>query len=176
MHGPTHSMPTHGRRRCRVQLVARFVLRPPAAALERQAERGIVSDRAWAYYALGRAYVLLGEVQQATQVATRAIECVSGFHGHMAYTQHLLGDIATHPGRFDREEGEDHYRQALMIAADRRMRPLVAHCHLGLGRLYLRTGKREEARQHLTKAMTMYREMDMTFYLEQAEAALHNLA
>ena len=49
------------------------------------------------------------------------------------------------------------------------MRPLVAHCHLGLGKLYRRTGKREQAREHLTTATTMYREMDMPFWLEQAE-------
>ena len=48
------------------------------------------------------------------------------------------------------------------------MRPLVAHCHLGLGKLYRRTGKREQAREHLTTATTMYREMDMRFWLEQA--------
>ena len=49
------------------------------------------------------------------------------------------------------------------------MRPLVAHCHLGLGKLYRRTGKREQAREHLMTATTMYREMDMRFWLEQAE-------
>ena len=48
------------------------------------------------------------------------------------------------------------------------MRPLVAHCHLGLGKLYRRTGKREQACEHLTTATTMYREMDMRFWLEQA--------
>ena len=52
------------------------------------------------------------------------------------------------------------------------MRPLVAHCHLGLGKLYRRTGKREQAQEHLTTATTMYREMDMPFWLEQAEAEL----
>ena len=50
------------------------------------------------------------------------------------------------------------------------MRPLVAHCHLGLGKLYRRTGKREQAQEHLTTATTMYREMDMRFWLEQVEA------
>jgi hypothetical protein len=42
------------------------------------------------------------------------------------------------------------------------MRPLVAHCHLGLGKLYRRTGKGEQAQEHLTTATTMYREMGMT--------------
>jgi hypothetical protein len=41
------------------------------------------------------------------------------------------------------------------------MRPLIAHCHLGLGKLHRRTGKPEQARAHLTTATTMYREMDM---------------
>jgi hypothetical protein len=50
------------------------------------------------------------------------------------------------------------------------MRPLVAHCHLGLGKVYLRRSKRNQARDHLTVAMTMYRDMDMTYWLERAEA------
>jgi hypothetical protein len=49
------------------------------------------------------------------------------------------------------------------------MRPLVAHCHLGLGKLYRRTGKSELAQEHLATATAMYREMDMRFWLEQAE-------
>jgi hypothetical protein len=52
------------------------------------------------------------------------------------------------------------------------MRPLVAHCHLGLGTLYQRTGDQAKAREHLTTAATMYREMGMTFWLEKTGAAL----
>jgi hypothetical protein len=53
----------------------------------------------------------------------------------------------------------------------RGMRPLVAHCHLGLGKLCHRTDKREQAEKHFAAAMTMYREMGMTYWLERAEAA-----
>jgi len=56
------------------------------------------------------------------------------------------------------------------------MRPLVAHCHLGLGKLCRRTGKREQAQEHLTTATTMYREMDMPFWLAQAEAEMRYLS
>ena len=56
------------------------------------------------------------------------------------------------------------------------MRPLVAHCHLGLGKLNRRTGKQEQAQAHLRTAATMYREMDMRFWLEQAGAELGQLA
>jgi hypothetical protein len=51
------------------------------------------------------------------------------------------------------------------------MRPLVAHCHLGLGKLYRRTGDRAKMQEHFTIAKAMYREMNMGFYLAQAEAA-----
>ena len=66
------------------------------------------------------------------------------------------------------EDAEGYYREALALAGELGMRPLVAHCHLGLGKLYRRTGKREQAQEHLTTATTMYREMDMRFWLEQA--------
>jgi hypothetical protein len=47
--------------------------------------------------------------------------------------------------------------------------PLIAHCHLGLGKRYRRTGPGEQAQNYLTTATTMYREMGMTYWLEQAE-------
>jgi Flp pilus assembly protein TadD len=56
------------------------------------------------------------------------------------------------------------------------MRPLVAHCHHGLGRLYHQTGRGEQARAALTTAIDLYRAMDMTFWLPQAEAALAQVA
>ena len=52
------------------------------------------------------------------------------------------------------------------------MRPLVAHCHLGLGKLYWRTGKLDQARGYLATATTMYREMGMTYWLEKAEGEM----
>ena len=67
---------------------------------------------------------------------------------------------------------EAHYRQALALAEELGMRPLQAHCHLGLGRLYVKTNQREQARAALTTAIDLYRAMDMTFWLPQAEAAL----
>jgi hypothetical protein len=56
------------------------------------------------------------------------------------------------------------------------MRPLLAHCHLGLGKLSRRTGKREQICDHLSTATTMYREMGIAFWLEQTEAELGQLA
>jgi class 3 adenylate cyclase/tetratricopeptide (TPR) repeat protein len=137
--------------------------------LERQAASGYVTNLGWGYRALGRACLLLGRLDEARRLGDRAVKSSPRNPGFMADALHLLGDIATHPDRFDAESGETHYRQALAIAGPRGMRPLVAHCHLGLGKLYRRTGKRTESDEHLTTATTMYREMGMRFWLEQAE-------
>jgi tetratricopeptide (TPR) repeat protein len=136
---------------------------------ERSATRGILGHRTWSIRSRGRACLLLGRLEEARRLGHLAIETAPGHHGFAAQAQHLLGDIATHPDRLDAESGESHYRQALALAEPRGMRPLVAHCHLGLGKLYRRTGKQQEAQEHLAVAATMYREMDMRFYLEQAE-------
>jgi hypothetical protein len=70
------------------------------------------------------------------------------------------------------DQGLASSREALWLAEELGMRPHIAHCHLGLGTLYRRTGDRAKAEEHLTTATAMYREMDMTFWLEKAEAAL----
>ena len=84
----------------------------------------------------------------------------------------LAGDVASTGGA---EDAEGYYREALALADELGMRPLVAHCHLGLGKLYRRTDKREQAREYLTTATTMYRDMGMTYWLEQAEVEMRSL-
>jgi len=56
------------------------------------------------------------------------------------------------------------------------MRPLVAHCHRGLGTLLTQTGWSEQARPALATAIELYRAMAMTFWLPQAETALAQAA
>ena len=105
----------------------------------------------------------------------RALKHSPSHTGSAAHALHLLGDIATHPDRFDAENGQAYYEKALALAAPRSMRPLVAHCYFGLGKLYRRTEQREQAQEHLTTATTMYREMDMTYWLEKAKAEMATL-
>jgi class 3 adenylate cyclase/tetratricopeptide (TPR) repeat protein len=123
---------------------------------------------------LAEALVAIGRLDDATRVAeeARSLSQAEGRRADEASAIHLFADMALLRPLPDYESAEGGYRAALARAAELGMRPLVAHCHLGLGKLYRRTGKRQEAREHLTTATTMYREMDMRFYLEQAVATM----
>jgi hypothetical protein len=92
--------------------------------------------------------------------------------GNQAWLLRLLGEIAVRRDPPSVEQAGDDYRQALALAKELGMRPLVAHCHLGLGKLYCAIDRGEQARVELSTALDLYRAMDMTFWLPQAEVAL----
>jgi len=136
--------------------------------LDKQAASGIVGHRGWAYVAVSRACLLLGRLDKARHLGDCSVASSQRQPGFRAHALHFLGDLAAHRDQFDAESGVVHYQQALALAQSHGMRPLVAHCYLGLSKLYRRTGKPEQARESLTAATTMYREMDMGFWCEQA--------
>jgi tetratricopeptide (TPR) repeat protein len=92
-----------------------------------------------------------------------------GERGHEAYALRILGEIAARRDPAETATAATHYDTALALATALGMRPLIAHCHLGLGKLYRRRDRREQAHEHLATATTMYREMGMTYWLEKAE-------
>ena len=126
---------------------------------------------------LGEGYLLAGEIERALVEAGRALEIarLGKERGHEAQALWLLGEAVSQRQPPDVEQAERRYREALALATELGMRPLVAHCHLGLGRLYLLTGERREAAERLTTATTMFREMDMGFWLAQSEAEMKEL-
>jgi hypothetical protein len=72
----------------------------------------------------------------------------------------------------ERDQAVCYYQQALTLTDELGMRPLMTHCHLGLGILYSRIGRREQARAELSTTLMLLRSMGMTFWLPQAEAVL----
>jgi tetratricopeptide (TPR) repeat protein len=121
---------------------------------------------------LGEAYMLADRLDDALASAGRALTLAGerGQRGYEAWVLHLLVEIASHRDPQAVEPAESHYRQAMKLAEELGMRPLIARCHLGLGQLYRRRGRAERAETHLTTARTMFREMDMRFWLERAKA------
>ena len=148
---------------------------PPALALVKEAvERASQTSprhHGRTLIALAEVHVLAGTSNEAHGAAQQAIEIARqrGERGTEARGLLLLAaaeHLQRHP---DLQAVESGYRETLGLAAELGMRPLVAHCHLGLGKLFASTGKREQAREYLTTATTMYREMDMRYWLDQAE-------
>jgi tetratricopeptide (TPR) repeat protein len=121
-----------------------------------------------------RGYLLAGRLEEAHILAERMLALARAHQerGNEAYALCLLGEIAARRDPLESTLAEAHYRQALGLADELGMRPLVAHCHLGLGTLHGKAGQREQARIELSAAIILYRSMDMTFWLPQAEATL----
>jgi tetratricopeptide (TPR) repeat protein len=148
------------------------------ALLEEATSEGIrtggLAGQAYRVAWLSEVCRLEGRDEEAWQHACQALDLARQFkqRGHEALALHQLGVVYAHADPPDVALAAAHYQQALALAAELGMRPLVAHCHLGLGRLYHQIGQREQARAALTTAIDLYRAMDMTFWLPQAEAAL----
>lgn len=126
---------------------------------------------------LSEAALVTGRLEEATVHARRALD-LSRTHkerGTEAWALRLLGDIAARREPAESEPAEAFYQQALTLAEELGMRPLVAHCHLGLGTLYRQIGRLAEARTALSTAIDLYRTMEMSLWLHQAEAAFGSL-
>jgi class 3 adenylate cyclase/tetratricopeptide (TPR) repeat protein len=143
-------------------------------AEQRSAAMGTMGGQSLRVGYLSEAYLLAGRMQEAVQLAGRALELARAHkeRGHEAWALRLLGEIAAHQGPTEIEPAEHYYCQALALADELGMRPLLAHCHLGLGTQHTKIGRTERARTALTTAIELYKAMDMTFWLPQAEATL----
>jgi tetratricopeptide (TPR) repeat protein len=146
-------------------------------AVERASSRGDMRSDSLRVANLSEGYLLAGRIDEAIHLAERALQLSRDTmeRGNEAWVLGLLGAIGAHDASpSDAATTEQHYRGALALAEDLGMCPLVGHCHLGLGELYRRTGKREQAQAHLITATTMYCEMGMTYWLEQAHTELRD--
>jgi class 3 adenylate cyclase/tetratricopeptide (TPR) repeat protein len=146
-------------------------------AIEQIPTVGILVHRVPCTLAFAQACLVAGQPARAQALASEALVLSQAqpARGGEAYLLRLLGEIAAHAYPPGAEQAESYYRQALALADELGMRPLVAHCHLGLGTLYQKLG-RDQRQSELITAAEMYRAMEMTFWLEKAEAALAQVA
>jgi len=142
--------------------------------IERVASGSRIADLALVLTELSEALLLVDCVDEARALAERLFD-LSRTHtgrGYQAHAYRLLGEIVARREPPEIVLGEHHYRQALALAEELGMRPLQAHCHCGLGTLYAKTERQEQACVELSTAIEMYHAMDMAFWLPQAPAAL----
>jgi len=151
------------------------------ARLERATEyndsTGFMTFQSMSLVYRSEAHLRSGELEKAMAAAERAAQMTFEYrqHAYHAWALWMLGEVSAHSAHLNTEAAEAHYRESIRSATELGMRPLVAHCHLGLGKLYRRTGQREQAQEHLNTATTMYREMGMRFWLEQTEKEMAEL-
>jgi class 3 adenylate cyclase/tetratricopeptide (TPR) repeat protein len=123
---------------------------------------------------LAEAYLLAGRPDDARKTVEEALALARrhGEQGNEAEALRVLGECSAAGASPDPTTGRQFLEQALALGEELEMRPLVAHCHLGLGKLYRCTGKSSELDEHLAAARAMYGDMGMTYWLERAEAEL----
>jgi tetratricopeptide (TPR) repeat protein len=116
---------------------------------------------------VGEAHWMAGREEEAERLAARALE-VARTHrqpGQEALALHLCGLVA------DEAHAEARFDEALSLASSLGMQPLVARCHLGLGRLHRQRGAVGAANEHVATASRLFRQMGMTYWLERASAS-----
>jgi tetratricopeptide (TPR) repeat protein len=118
---------------------------------------------------LGEIHLLAGHPSEALEHARQALDLARDRkqRGFEALALRLLAEATLH---------EESSRRALALAGELGMRPLIAQCHLDLGKLCRRIERAAEAREHLTTAAAMFRDMGMTCWLDKSEAELRGLS
>jgi class 3 adenylate cyclase/tetratricopeptide (TPR) repeat protein len=142
-------------------------------AVEVASSKRILFGHSLALSWLSEAYLVGGRRDDAIALGGRALALPREHkeRGYEAWAFRLLGEIASRGDPSEAELAEDRYRQALALAEALGMRPLVAHCHLGLGRLYRRAGRAPDAGPHLSAATALFRDAEMPAWAEEVERA-----
>ncbi len=142
--------------------------------LEEAAKRAVaipflINHSLWLVW-LSEAHLLAGQLDEAAQIALQALSLCRDRSegGHTAWALRLLGEISMSGDRPEAAKAEDYYRRSMALADELGMNPLIAHGHLGLGKLYRQMGKQEQSQEHLSAAAALFRKMDMGLWLEKA--------
>ena len=143
-------------------------------AVEVNVATGALGHKAHCVELLGEGYLLAGRTDEALERANQALDVseTNRERGCEAWALRLLGEIYAHRGGTEVTRAEECYRDGLARAGELGMRPLVAHCHLGLGQLYHHMENRTGAEEHLSAALGLFDQMTMEFWQRQAEAEL----
>jgi tetratricopeptide (TPR) repeat protein len=120
----------------------------------------------------GHVRLLSGDVGKSAELAAQALElAIEGKErGNEAWALKLIADVDLRNKELD--NGEKHYCQAMSVANELGMKPLEAHCHAGLSRLFREGGYSERAELETSAAAVLYRQMEMGFWLEHTQPEL----
>jgi ATP/maltotriose-dependent transcriptional regulator MalT len=140
-------------------------------AIERAETLNLKANHSLRVARLAEAYLGVGQGERAFSVAAQALDLAQEQRerGYEAHAFRLLAAIEVARATPALDRAEENYRKALVLAEELGMRPLQAHCHRGLGRLYARRDDQEGAATAAAAARELYRAMDMTFWLDETD-------
>ena len=136
-------------------------------AVDQHAAIGLVGVHSLFVTLQGETVLKAGRLDEAAALGERALGLAqnSRERGHRAWALGLVGDVESHREPIDIARTEGAYRDAIELASELGMRPLIARCHLALGRLYGRVS-RGEAAATLATARALFAEMGMEAWFE----------
>ncbi len=134
---------------------------------------GVRSNLSRLYVWWADALLMAGSLADARRVVDRALDLALtyGERGYEADALHTSACVIAARGRTEMRGAVSQYKRALKLAVKLGMLPLVGRCHLGLGRLYSAAGDEEHARFHLTRAVKLFQDMGLHFWLAEAETS-----
>jgi tetratricopeptide (TPR) repeat protein len=140
-------------------------------AVARAAAVRLKANHAFRLIRLAEAQAAAGRLDVAFPLAAQALDLAQEQRerGHEAWALRLIASIEARREPPALERAEESYVRALALAAQLGMRPLQAHCHLGLGRLRRQQGDPGAASDEIATARELYLAMDMTSWLADAE-------
>jgi class 3 adenylate cyclase/tetratricopeptide (TPR) repeat protein len=140
-------------------------------SVERAAAVKLKANHSLRLARLAEAHARAGRAESAFPIAAQALDLAQEHRerGHEAHMHRLLAFIEVGREEPILDRAEEGYRKALALAEQLGMRPLQAHCHLGLGHLHRRRGDAAAAAAALGAARELFRAMGMTFWLQETE-------
>jgi class 3 adenylate cyclase/tetratricopeptide (TPR) repeat protein len=147
------------------------------SALEDTASMRRLAGQAMRVAWLSGAYMLAGRTDEAEALTRRGLELAaeSKDRGSQAWLLAILADLSSRRSPLNVEQVKADYGVALALAQELKMRPLQAHCHLGIGNLYAHADMSAKARDELLGAIDLYKAMSMPYWLSKAEGVLAKL-
>jgi len=142
------------------------------AAVQQSTEKRVQAAHSLWQIRLAEGYLFADRVEEAVALAESALERTRahGERGYEGYALRILAEARARAG--SAATAEDAFRCAGALAQECGLRPLLAHCQLGAGKLHLALGRTREAAADLAAAADLYRTLRMIFWLPEAETAL----
>jgi tetratricopeptide (TPR) repeat protein len=146
-------------------------------AIDRSESMHLVTGRSMMLVWLAESWMAVGDLARAWDVGQRALRLAREHkeRGHEAWALYTLGRVASRRNPPGLDEAVRLVDEALRLAKDLRMRPLIAHCHVAFGLIRAIGRDQLNAKHHLTAGAGLLRDLAMDFWRPEAEAALRHL-